>query len=135
MSLILWGFCLHQIFKKLLESATLKKRYSFKNTNNVTGLVCTLLLLLAISHVQRDSTNLWITPSLDRDAITQESLQNIKNMDSSSICMVIPEEVYVPLSKLGVYSMRSDLVSSWVPEPYMRQQLAKTRKVANLSTY
>ena len=131
MSLILWGFCLHQIFKKFLESAALKKRYSFKNTNNVTGLVCTLLLLLAIYHVQRDSTNLWITPSLDRDAITQESLQNIKNMDSSSICMVIPEEVYVPLSKLGVYSMRSDLVSSWVPEPYMRQQLARFELNAN----
>jgi hypothetical protein len=39
--------------------------------------------------------------------------------------MVIPEEVYAPLSRLGVYSMRSDLVSSWVPEPYMRKQLER----------
>jgi hypothetical protein len=46
-------------------------------------------------------------------------------MDKNSICIVIPEQLYVPQSKLGVYSMQSDLVSSWVPEPYMRQQLMK----------
>lgn len=131
MSLILWGFCLHQIFKKLLESAALKKKFSSKNINNLTGLFCVLALLLVVSHVQRDSTKLWITPSLDRDAITLESLQHIKNLDNSPICMVIPEEVYVPLSKLGVYSMRSDLVSGWVPEPYMRQQLARLELNAN----
>ena len=59
------------------------------------------------------------------------TLQNIENIHKTSICMVIPEEVYVPLNKLGVYSMRSDLVSNWVPEPYMRQQLSKFNLNAN----
>ena len=131
MSIILWAFCLHQIFKRLFETNALKKKDSSINIDNVRGLVCILLLLLVVFHVQRDSTKLWITPSLDRDAITQKSLQNNKIIDKSSICMVIPEAVYVPLSKLGVYSMRSDLVSTWVPEPYMRQQLARFDLNAN----
>jgi len=131
MSLILWAFCLEQIIEKLFETKTLKSKFLSKSINNVRGLVCILLLLLVVSHVQRDSTKLWITPSLERDMITQESLQNIENIHKTSICMVIPEEVYVPLTKLGVYSMRSDLVSSWVPEPYMRQQLSKFNLNAN----
>ncbi len=131
MSLILWAFCLEQLIEKLFETKTLKRKFSPKNINNVRGFVCILLLSLVVSHVQRDSTRLWITPSLERDLITQESLQNIENIHKTSICMVIPEEVYVPLNKLGVYSMRSDLVSYWVPEPYMRQQILKFNLNAN----
>jgi hypothetical protein len=39
--------------------------------------------------------------------------------------MVISDQLYVPLDRLGIYSMQSDLVSSWVPEPYMKQQLER----------
>ena len=123
MSLVLWAFCLHQFLQRVFASNILKNRFSSKNINRVIGLSCVLLLLLTVFHVQHDSRNLWIEPSLARDEITQESLQNIKAVNISSICMVIPELVYAPLSRLGVYSMRSDLASGWVPEPYMRKQL------------
>ena len=125
MGLVLWAFCLHQFLQQVFATNNLKNRYSTQNINTATGLSCLLLLMLTVYHVQHDSRNLWIKPSLARDAITKQSLQNIKAVNKSSICMVIPEEVYAPLSRLGVYSMRSDLVSSWVPEPYMRIQLER----------
>lgn len=121
MSLVLWAFCLQQFY----SASILKDRFSSQNINRAIGLSHLLLLSFTVYHVQHDSRNLWVNPSLSRDAITQQSLQNVKAVDKSSICMVIPEQVYAPLSRLGVYSMRSDLVSSWVPEPYMRTQLER----------
>jgi hypothetical protein len=125
MSLVLWAFCLDQILNRFLKSDPLRKKISSRDIKKVMSFVCGLLLIVIVSHVQRDSTKLWITPSLNRDAITLESLRNLNAKDKNSICMVIPEQLYVPQNKLGVYSMRSDLVSSWVPEPYMKQQLMK----------
>jgi hypothetical protein len=125
MGLVLWAFCLHQLVDSIQESNFQKRKFSPENINRAVGVWFSLLLLVVLFHVQRDSRNLWIEPSLVRDEITSESLQNIKATDTSPICMVIPEQVYLPLGKLGVYSMRSDLVSGWVPEPYMRQQLEK----------
>jgi hypothetical protein len=123
MSLVLWAFCLHQFLQQVFLSNILKNRFVSQNINKAIGLFCVSLLLLTVFHVQRDSRNLWVEPSSARDEITRESLENIKTVMENSICMVIPEEVYAPLKRLGVYSMRSDLVSDWVPEPYMRKQL------------
>lgn len=125
MSLVLWAFCLYKIAQRVLESYALIQKLSYQSVNTAIGLGCALLLLFTVFNVQRDSRDLWINPSLVRDMATQNSLQNIVSKDKNSICMVIPEQVYEPLNKLGVYSMRSDLVSSWVPEPYMRQQLKR----------
>ena len=135
MSLVLWAFFLQQFLKEIFVSDILKNRFASQNVNKAIGICCVLLLLPAVFYVQRDSRNLWIEPSLARDEITQESLQDIKTVNKSSICMVIPEQVYAPLKRLGVYSMRSDLVSGWVPESYMRKQLESfnldtNRKVA-----
>jgi hypothetical protein len=123
MSLALWAFFLDQFLRQILVSNKLKNRFATQNINKAIGLFCVSLLLLTVFHVQRDSRNLWVKPSLARDEITRESLQKVKTVNENSICMVIPEQVYAPLKRLGVYSMRSDLVSSWVPEPYMRKQL------------
>jgi len=123
MSLVLWGFCFYKVLQIFLERNVVILKYSFQNINSAVSLGCASLLLFTVFHVQRDSRNLWIDPSSARDRTTQDSLQDIKAEDKSPICMMIPEQVYAPLNRLGVYSMRSDLVSVWVPEPYMRQQL------------
>ena len=123
MSLVLWVFFLHQFLKQVFLNNTLKDRFALQNINRAIGLCCVLLLLPTVFYVQRDSRNLWTEPSFVRDEITRKTLQNVKSVDKSSICMVIPEQVYSPLKRLGVYSMRSDLVSDWVPVPYMRKQL------------
>jgi hypothetical protein len=123
MSLVLWAFFLHQFFRQIFASNILKNRFAPQNINGAIGLCCVILLLISVFFVQRDSKNLWIGPSLVRDEITRESLLDIKAVNKSSICMVIPEQVYIPLKRLGVYSMRSDFVSGWVPVPYMRKQL------------
>jgi hypothetical protein len=123
MSLVLWAFFLHQFLKQIFLSNILKNKFVAQNINGAIGLCCILLLLPSVFYVQRDSRNLWIEPSLVRDEITRESLHDIKTVNKSSICMVIPEQVYAPLKRLGVYSMRSDLISGWVPEPYMKKQL------------
>ena len=125
MGLVLWAFCLHQFFQQVFVTSNVKNRISSQKINIAIGLSCLSLLMLTLYHVQQDSRNLWIKPSLARDAVTEQSLQNIKTVNKSYICMVIPEEVYTPLRRLGVYSMRSDLVSSWVPEPYMRKQFER----------
>jgi hypothetical protein len=39
--------------------------------------------------------------------------------------MVIPEQIYSPLDRLGIYSLQTDLASSWVPEPYIKYQLER----------
>ena len=123
MSLILWAFFLQQFLKQVNFNKVLKNKNVNQNSQRVIGFCGALLVLLAFFYVQLDSRNLWIKPSLARDKVTQESLKNLETFNKSSICMVIPEQVYLPLKKLGVYSMRSDLVSDWVPGPYMKQQL------------
>ena len=77
-------------------------------------------------NTQRDSRKLWVEPSSIRDAITWSALQKLDVNGTEPICMVIPSSVYTPLNKLGVYSLKSDLASSWVTEPYMRLKLEQS---------
>jgi hypothetical protein len=88
-------------------------------------------VLLTAFQVQGDSKDLWVKPSLVRDELTLKVLKNLNFDVENSICMVIPDEIYAPLNKLGVYSMRSDLVSPWVPGPYVRLQLELLNKDFN----
>ena len=123
MSLFLWIYSFQEISKKVSGRSHLVKFLSAQNKDNFTRLVCTTLVLFIVFHTQQDSKQLWIKPSLIRDNLTNSAIQKIRDDNTDSLCMVIPPTVYQPLNKLGIYSLKSDLVSSWVPEPYMRLKL------------
>jgi hypothetical protein len=125
MSLTLWAYCLYEILQSVFQSNRLNNRFTSDNSNRAVSLICISLVLFAVSHTQRDSKDLWVKPSLIRDQITDATLQSIEAKDKRSICMVISDQIYVPLDRLGIYSMQSDLVSGWVPEPYMKLQLER----------
>jgi hypothetical protein len=125
MSLTLWAYCLYEILQSVFQSNRLKNRLTSYNSNRADALICIPLVLFTVFHTQQDSRDLWVKPSLIRDQITDATLQNIEAKNKRSICMVISDQLYVPLDRLGIYSMQSDLVSSWVPEPYMKQQLER----------
>lgn len=123
MSLILWTHCFVRMldrFSRIMRPRTfLPNQHSCK----IKTFLCLLLLLTIGVNAQQDSRELWIKPSSIREMITVSALQNIDGNVEEPICMVIPASVYKPLKKLGIYSLKSDLVSGWVPEPYMRLKL------------
>lgn len=83
-------------------------------------LLATTLILSLFGQAQIDSKRLWITPSLKRDAITDKTIDNAPVLPPPAVCLVIPPGVYTPLTRMGVYSLKSDLISEWVPDPYIR---------------
>jgi hypothetical protein len=122
-SLVFWVFCINEILQRIFTSSYRKGHHNVMHANKALYATFISLVLLITFYVQEDSKNLWVKPSIERDEITLAALNNNNFNGRESICMVIPQEVFSPLNKLGIYSIRTDLVSSWVPEPYMRMQL------------
>ena len=86
-------------------------------------LLASLLIAFQFNQTQADSNRLWISPSFVRDAITDRAIENAKVLPPATVCLVIPSGVYSQIPRMGIYSMKSDLVSEWVPEPYIRTKL------------
>lgn len=126
MSLILWTYCLQRMSDRVSGIDHARKALYRQNSGRLKIFVCILLLMTILFNTQRDSRKLWVEPSSIRDAITWSALQKLDVNGTEPICMVIPSSVYTPLNKLGVYSMKSDLASSWVTEPYMRLKLEQS---------
>ena len=131
MSLILWVYCFDQFLQNANRDRQIIKSKAKTFRQKIIPLTWVPLVLLTAFQVQGDSKDLWVKPSLVRDELTLKVLKNLNFDVENSICMVIPDEIYAPLNKLGVYSMRSDLVSPWVPGPYVRLQLELLNKDFN----
>ena len=58
------------------------------------------------------SWNLWINPTYARDRIIDEVMQGNPQM----VCQVIPNRLYEPNKRLGIYSLKSDIILGWVNE-------------------
>jgi hypothetical protein len=130
MSLIVWAYCFQEISYSVLRLKNNKKVGYPQYLDKLLGLICMLIVMFTVFHVQGDSRDLWVKPSLIRDNLTVSALSKIKIGNSDPICMIIPPKVYEPLNKLGVYSLKSDLASSWVPEPYMRLMLEQSNLIS-----
>ena len=89
-------------------------------SKNFIILLATTLILSLFGQAQIDSKRLWITPSLKRDAITDKTIDNARGLPPPAVCLVIPPGAYSPRTRMGVYSLKSDLISEWVPDPYIR---------------
>lgn len=135
MSLILWAYCFQEISHSVLRVKIKKKVFFYQYLDKLLGLICMLLVAFTVFHAQGDSKDLWVKPSLIRDNLTESALNKIKIDNSSPICMIIPPTVYEPLDKLGIYSLKSDLASSWVPEPYMRLKLEQANLIQERKIY
>ena len=125
MSLTLWVYSIHEMIKRLLQGSLLKSNRLLLKGDKPIFIVFLPLVLLTAYHTQQDSKGLWVEPSLIRDEVTNSNLQGLDSEGNEAVCMVIPEQLYEPLNRLGIYSLQSDLVSSWVPEPYMKLQLKR----------
>jgi hypothetical protein len=123
MSSILFVLAINEMFTMLFRSGKLSTKLASKQSEKTVFLACLPFVFVVAYSAQQDSRDLWIEPSLIRDKITHAALQELNFEDNDPICMVIPEQIYSPLKKLGIYSMQTDLVSSWVPEPYIKYQL------------
>ncbi len=130
MSLLLWTYCFQELAKGHSRSNPSSKLIPPKRVHISASFFLVVLIPFAVFHTKQDSIDLWVKPSLTRDYLTESELRKIEVENFNPICMVIPASVYQPLNRLGVYSMKSDLVSSWVPEPYMRLKLEQ----ANLNS-
>ena len=86
-------------------------------------LLASLLIAFQFHQTQIDSNRLWISPSLARDAITDSTLENATVLPPAKVCLVIPAGVYSQNPRMGIYSLKSDLASGWVPDPYIRTKL------------
>lgn len=86
-------------------------------------LLALLLIAVQFHQTQTDSNRLWISPSFVRDAITDRTIENAKVLPPSTVCLVIPSGAYSQIPRMGIYSLKSDLASSWVPDPYIRTKL------------
>jgi hypothetical protein len=122
-SLTLWVSSIYGLLHRVFQYKAIYRKFNRNVSSGGIVIACIPLVLFAAFHVQTDSKALWVKPSLIRDQITSTALQELGKDNNQSICMVLPGEVYLPIDKLGTYSMQSDLVSAWVPEPYMRLQL------------
>jgi hypothetical protein len=58
------------------------------------------------------SWNLWINPTYARDRIIEEVMRDKPKM----VCQVIPNRLYEPNKRLGIYSLKSDIILGWVNE-------------------
>lgn len=123
MSLMLWSYTVSAMAQSFLQNRFLNSRFSLQIISRVTQIILIITIFFAAFQVQQDSRNLWIGPSLARDKITVNVLRDVNPVGEEPICMVIPKKLFEPLDRLGIYSMKSDLLSFWVPDPYMRQQL------------
>ena len=109
--------------QRLLEFARSFKFHGFAIRLFATKpilLLAFLLIAVQFNQTQSDSNRLWISPSLERDYITDGTIENAKVLPPSKVCLVIPSGVYSQIPRMGIYSLKSDLASSWVPDPYIR---------------
>ena len=125
MSLILWVYSIHELIKLLLHGGRSNNSRMIGKADKRILIVFLPLVLFTAHHTQQDSRNLWIEPSIIRDEVTLATLRGLDSENNESICMLIPKQLYEPLNRLGIYSLQSDLVSSWVPEPYMNYQMQR----------
>lgn len=78
-------------------------------TSIVKTTMASLLLLGVLINSYMLANELWIEPSHKRDQKMSEL-----RYSGSNLCFVLPKDAYVPIKRLGIYSLRTDLSLSWV---------------------
>lgn len=87
-------------------------KISIKFSRKVLSLTLVLLISAIIGNTQMNAYELWGAPASLRKEIVENSVSNL----TKNVCLYVPVEAIKPLPRLGVYSMRSDLQSSWVTQ-------------------
>lgn len=104
------GLCFGGLFACLflikLQIQRLPTKFSPRITHSILGLV--LSVILVNSHW--NSYELWAAPGNVRQEVIAKNISNL----TENVCLYLPNESLKPLARLGIYSMRSDLQSSWV---------------------
>jgi len=84
-----------------------KLKLSVTNKHLVTIIFTTLMIFNSYLL----SRELWITPTTSRDVV----LSQVKEK-AVDVCLVIPKEADSRVKRMGIYSLRTDLVLPWVIE-------------------
>lgn len=87
------------LFQKLKLSGASKLFYSI------------IFTIIMTSNSYLLSQELWIIPTSSRDIVLKQVKEN-----AVGACLVIPKEAESRIKRLGIYSLRTDLVLSWVIE-------------------
>jgi len=121
MALLIWFYSISRLLGSVKSHRFILRNLLLKE--RILLAIGGVILIMLTIQTQSDSKAIWVDPSMNRDLITIENLDRVKDDSIVGICMIIPSEIYIPSKKLGIYSMKSDLVSEWVPEPYIRTML------------
>ena len=121
MALMIWFYSISRLIGSVNSHRLISRDLMVKE--RILLAIGGVILIMLTIQTQSDSKAIWVDPSMNRDFITIENLDRVKDDSIVGICMIIPSEIYIPSKKLGIYSMKSDLVSEWVPDPYIRTML------------
>lgn len=88
------------------------QRFFKKISSKIVYSILTLILTFVLVNSQWNSYELWTSPGIVRQEAIAISIPRL----SKNVCLYIPSDSIKPLPRLGIYSMRSDLQSSWVTD-------------------
>jgi len=123
-----WGVAAIASFFLFMEVKTWPKIFgSVKRLENVSlFLIGTILSLVAIVSVNVHYSELFGGPYQKKNTFLNSKISSCLNYGRpQKIIILPPKEAFPSLPRLGVFSMSTDLASSWVPQPNVELLLKK----------
>jgi hypothetical protein len=106
------GLCFGGLFACLFLIKLQIPKLLIKVSSKAINAMLILLLSVIVANSQWNSYELWAAPANVRQEVIKTNFQNL----TENVCLYLPNDSIKPLARLGIYSMRSDLQSTWVTQ-------------------
>jgi hypothetical protein len=104
---VVFGFCMIEITERIFQKSSL------------SCLLLVILIAIGIFSMYSHSSKLFVEPYKIKEVLIRDSLRTCfgANQNPLSISIVWEADIFDQRQNLGLFSMKTDLASSWVPVP------------------